>query len=179
MPRPTTGGTNRPPPRALLTVLAALLLPACDTIFERSPAESLKGRIEITISPNPVPMVVTCPSPAPGGAPATVCFGSIDPTVTISEKGGVGGHLNFVEIVVRNATTGRDETKVTLDASAISRQVGTNRIEAFGRLAFRPVVTGYPVPAGVPRPQLLIVLTVQFADDKGNVLTETARVNVV
>ena len=162
-----------------LALVAALLAFGCDDFLRRSPSPSptpaaTSAKIEVTVSPDPIPMTVTCPSP-----PGEFCAGSIDPTVTIAEKNGLGGHLNFVEIVVRNVSADKDESRVMLDSSAISRQVGTNRIEAMGRLAFRPVVTGYPVPVNGRRPQLSIVLTVQFADDKGNVLTETARANVV
>ena len=162
------------------TVLAlALLAFGCEDFLGRTPTSTKSpapttAKIELSVAPDPIPMTVTCPSP-----PGDFCAGSIDPTVTIAEKGGLGGHLNFVEIVVRNVTASKDESRVMLDSSAISRQVGTNRIEALGRVAFRPVVTGYPVPSSGTRPQLSIVLTVQFADDKGNVLTETARVNVV
>jgi hypothetical protein len=162
-----------------ILLAAALMALGCEDFLGRNPTSSQSpapttAKIEVTVVPDPIPMTVTCASP-----PGEFCSGAIDPTVTIAETAGLGGHLNFVEIVVRNVTASKDESRVMLDSSAISRQVGTNRIEAMGRLAFRPVVTGYPVPASGPRPQLSIVLTVQFADDKGNVLTETARVNVV
>jgi hypothetical protein len=162
-----------------ILLAAALLACGCEDFLGRSPTDTkspapTSAKIQVTVVPDPIPMTVTCSSP-----PGEFCAGAIDPTVTIAETAGLGGHLNFVEIVVRNVTASKDETRVMLDSSAISRQVGTNRIEAMGRVAFRPVVTGYPVPASGARPQLSIVLTVQFADDKGNVLTETARANVV
>ena len=51
-----------------------------------------------------------------------------------------------------------------------------DRVEPFGAIAFRPVVNNYPIPYG--RPNLAVILSVRFVDDKGNVLLPSVQINV-
>jgi hypothetical protein len=117
---------------------------------------------------------VDCPAPT---NPA-FCLASLNPTVTVKETAGVGGRINSVEVTIRNVTLARDETKVTLDAAWVARQAGTNRLEAKAGIGFQPVVSGYPIPAALPRPQLRIILGVQFIDDKSNSLFQSVEADL-
>ena len=120
-------------------------------------------------------MKVECPAPT---NPA-FCLASFSPTVTVTETAGLGGRINSVEVTLRNVTLARDESKLTLDAAWVARQAGTNRLEGKAGIAFQPVVSGYPIPATGPRPQLRIVLGVQFIDDKNNTLFQSAQADLV
>ena len=165
--------------RASVVVLLAILATACDfakTTTQPSPSPPpTSAHIELTITPAPVPVRVDCPAPT---NPA-FCLASLNPTVTVKETAGVGGHINSVEVTLRNVTLARDETKVTLGADWVARQAGTNRLEAKAGIGFQPVVTGYPVPAAGPRPQLRIILGVQFIDDKNNTLFQSVDADLI
>ena len=164
--------------RASVVVLLAILATACDfakTTTQPSPSPPpTSAHIELTITPAPVPVRVDCPAPT---NPA-FCLASLNPTVTVRETAGVGGHINSVEVTLRNVTLARDETKVTLGADWVARQAGTNRLEGKAGIGFQPVVSGYPVPAAGPRPQLRIILGVQFIDDKNNTLFQSVEADL-
>jgi hypothetical protein len=129
-----------------------------------TPPPATSAKIELTITPTPVNVSLVCPAPT---NPA-FCLASLNPTVTVAETAGVGGRIESVEVVLRNVTLNKDETKITLGSDWVARQAGTNRLEAKARIGFQPVVSNYPIPAAGPRPQLRIVLGVQFVDDKNN-----------
>jgi hypothetical protein len=154
-------------------MVLSLGLAACE---ERTPVAA-SASVAITVSPTPVPVRLACPAEVPGQPPPANCFISLDPTITISETAGVGGRLETLEVTVRDLATGRDQTHLTLDRAWIVGQAGTDRIEAWRGIAFRPVVTDYPIPFG--RPNLAIILGVRFVDDKGNVLVPSVQINVV
>jgi hypothetical protein len=164
--------------RSCFVLLFALLAPACDfakTTTQPSPSPSpTSAHIMLTITPSPVPVKVDCPAPT---NPA-FCLASLNPTVTVVETAGIGGRINSVEVTIRNVTLARDETKVTLDAAWVARQAGTNRLEAKAGIGFQPVVSGYPIPAAGPRPQLRIILGVQFIDDKNNTLFQSVEADL-
>jgi hypothetical protein len=164
--------------RASAVLLVVVLGTACDfakTTTQPSPSPPpTSAHIELTITPAPVPVKVDCPAPT---NPA-FCLASLSPTITVKETAGVGGHINSVEVTIRNVTLARDETKVTLGADWVARQAGTNRLEPKAGIAFQPVVSGYPVPATGPRPQLRIILGVQFIDDKNNTLFQSVEADL-
>lgn len=158
--------------RALPLLVLSLGLVACE---ERTPVAS-SASVSITVTPTPVPVRLACPALVPGQPTPPNCFISLDPTVTISETAGVGGRLDSIEVTVRDLATGQDQTRLTLDRTWIVGQAGTDRVEPFGSIAFRPVVTDYPIPYG--RPNLAVILSVRFVDDKGNVLLPSVQINV-
>ena len=150
--------------------MLALVLagPACETSRIVKPSAA----IAIAVDPNPVVIQVACLQSQP---PPEFCLASLDATITISETGGVGGRLEAIDLVVRNTSTGATETEVTLGPDWVRAQAGTDRIEAFGRLAFRPVVSGYRVRNGMVQ-SLAFVIGVRFVDDNGNVVEQTVQV---
>jgi hypothetical protein len=173
----TVGSLKRPAAVALF-VLATV---ACDWAKTTDPTPSptptpapTSAHIDLTITPTPIPVKVDCPAPTN----PDFCLASFNPRVTVQETAGLGGRINSVEVTVRNVTLAKDETKVTLDAAWVARQAGTNRLEAKAGIAFEPVVSGYPIPAAGPRPQLRLILAVQFIDDKSNTLFPSAQADL-
>jgi hypothetical protein len=133
--------------------------------------------VTLDVTPNPVPVRLACPEQLPGQPPPPNCFLSLDPTITVKETAGVGGKLESLEVVVRDLATNTEQTRLTLDRAWIVQQAGTDRIDGFGSIAFRPVVNNYPIPFG--RPNLAVVMGVRFVDDRGNVLSPSVQINVV
>jgi len=154
-------------------MVLSLGLAACE---DRTPVAS-SAVVMLTVTPTPVPVRLACPALVPGQPTPPNCFLSLDPTVTVSESAGVGGRLESLEVTVRDLATNQDQTHLTLDRDWIVGQAGTDRIDAFGSIAFRPVVNNYPIPYG--RPNLAVILGVRFVDDKGNVLSPSVQINVV
>jgi hypothetical protein len=133
--------------------------------------------VTLNVTPNPVPVRLACPEQLPGQPQPPNCFLSLDPTITVKETAGVGGKLESLEVVVRDLATNTEQTRLSLDRAWIVQQAGTDRIDAFGSIAFRPVVNNYPIPYG--RPNLAVVMGVRFVDDRGNVLSPSVQINVV
>ena len=125
--------------------------------------------VNITVAPEPLRLLVVCP---PGNSN---CFGSLDATVALVESAGLGGRVEYVDVTLYNVITAKNDSQIRLGADWFQAQAGTNRVEAMGRLAVRPVIQGYPFPVG-QQPQLEIVFAARFLDDKGNVLEPTKRV---
>jgi len=149
--------------------LAALLSGAACQVQKPNQAS---GAITITVEPNPVVIRVACLASVP---PPEFCLASLDPTITVAETGGVGGRLELIDLIVRNTSTGTEEGRLSLDSTWIRTQAGTDRIEAGGRLAFRPLVSGYRVRYGTV-PLLVFTIAVRFVDDHGNIINQTQQV---
>jgi hypothetical protein len=154
-------------------MVLSLGLAACET---RTPVAS-SAVVTLTVTPTPVPVRLACPALVPGQPTPPNCFLSLDPTVTIAETAGVGGRMESLDVTVRDLGTGQDQTRLTLDRNWIVGQAGTDRVDPFGSIAFRPVVNNYPIPYG--RPNLAVILGVRFVDDKGNVLSPSVQINVM
>ncbi|HUG53179.1 MAG TPA: hypothetical protein VMR21_06240 [Vicinamibacteria bacterium] len=161
--------------------MAALMAALCGTgceYFEKKPTgpepspSPTTAALEITVAPDPLKILWVCP------VVDTNCYGSLDSTVTVTERAGIGGRLDMVEFTVRDAVLGVALTQFRLDAAEIQAKAGTNRIEPLGKLAVRPIIEGYPVRNNIPRPQINIDVVVQMTDDKGNSVSTTRRVPV-
>ena len=154
--------------RRALAIIVAAGLSGCHINYV-DPVRPSLAVIAVTVAPDPLRLLVTCP------AGNTNCFGSLDATVTITESGGLGGRVEYVDVTVYNIIHARTDSQIRLDANYLRTAAGTDRIEANGRLALRPTIQGYPFPVGQP-PQLEFVLDVRFVDDKGNVIDTNRRV---
>ena len=160
-----------------LVVAIAGLGPGCQ-YFEKTPTapapspSPTSAALAIAIAPDPLRILWVCP------VVDTNCYGSLDSTVTISETAGVGGRVDSVDFVVRDAVLGIALTQLSLSTEEIKARAGTNRIEPMGKLAVRPIVEGYPLAKTIPRPQIAIDVAVQVTDDKGNVVKQSKRVPV-
>ena len=157
--------------KTALALIAVAALTGCRIHYE-DPVQPTNAVIAVTVAPDPLRLLVTCP---PGN---TNCFGSLDATVTIAESGGLGGRVEYVDVTLYNVIAARNDSQVRLGADYLRAQAGTDRIEGNGRMALRAVVEGYPFPVN-QRPQLEIVLGVRFVDDMANVVETTRRVPLV
>jgi hypothetical protein len=161
----------------IAAIALAAALPACE-YFDKGPTTPAPSpspgtaALSITVAPDPLKILWVCP------IADTYCFGSLDSTVTVTETAGVGGRVDSVDFTVRDALLGIELTTLHLSSEDIKTKAGTNRIEAMGKLAVRPIVEGYPVKKDVPRPNLNIDISVQVTDDKNNVVKTTKRVPV-
>ena len=155
---------------AVLCVLALALAtaPACDVLE----ATKASAALTITVDPNPVVIRVACLASVP---PPEFCLASMDPTITVAETGGVGGRIETIDLIVRNSATNTEEGRLSLDSAWVRSQAGTDRIEARGRVAFRPVVQGYRVRNGVV-PALVFTIAVRFLDDNGHTVEQSQQV---
>ena len=154
--------------RTALAIIALAALTGCRVHYQ-DPVQPTLAVITVTVAPDPLRLLVTCP------AGNTNCFGSLDATVTIAESGGLGGRVDYVDVTVYNVILARNDSQVRLGSDWLRGQAGTDRIEANGRLALRPVIQGYPFPVG-HQPQLEFVLAVRFIDDRGNVVETNRRI---
>jgi hypothetical protein len=161
----------------IVAVAIAAALPACE-YFDKGPTTPAASpspgtaALSIAVAPDPLKILWVCP------IADTYCYGSLDSTVTVTETAGVGGRVDNVDFTVRDALLGIELTTLHLSSEDIKAKAGTNRIEAMGKLAVRPIVEGYPVKKDIPRPSLNIDISVQVTDDKNNVVKATKRVPV-
>ena len=161
----------------IAAVAIALALPGCE-YFDKGPTTPTASpspgtaALSIAVAPDPLKILWVCP------IADTYCFGSLDSTVTVTETAGVGGRVDNVDFTVRDALLGIELTTLHLSSDDIKAKAGTNRIEAMGKLAVRPIVEGYPVKKDIPRPSLNIDISVQMTDDKNNIVKQTKRVPV-
>ncbi len=154
--------------RTALAIIAAVGLSGCHINYV-DPVRPTLAVIDVTVAPEPLRLLVTCP---PGN---TNCFGSLDATVAIEEKGGLGGRVEYVDVTVYNLIHARNDSHIRLGADYLRSSAGTDRIEANGRMALRPTISGYPFPVG-QSPQLEFILDVRFVDDRNNVIDTNRRV---
>ena len=157
--------------RTTFAIIALAALTGC-RVHYLDPVQPTLAVITVTVAPDPLRLLVTCP---PGN---TNCFGSLDATVTIAESGGLGGRIEFVDVTVYNVILARNDSQIRLGSDYLRANAGTDRIEANGRLALRPVIQGYPFPVG-QQPQLEFVLAVRFIDDRANVVEQSRRIPLV
>ena len=157
-------------PLAIIAVAAAVF--GCRVHYE-DPVVVTAANVTISVAPDPLRLLVACP---PGNSN---CFGSLDATVTVTESAGLGGRIEFVDVILYNVTAAKNDSFIRLGGDWLRQQAGTDRVEAGSRLAVRPVIEGYPFPAGQPRPQLEVRLGVRFVDDRANVHNVTKWVPLV
>lgn len=154
--------------RTALAIIAAATLSGCHINYV-DPVVPTLSVITVTVVPDPLRLLITCP------AGNTNCFGSLDATVSIDESGGLGGRVEYVDVTVYDVILARNQSQVRLGSDYLRANAGTDRIEANGRLALRPRLEGYPFPVG-HQPQLEFVLAVRFLDDRNNVVETTRRI---
>ena len=154
--------------KTVFAIIAAAALTGCHINYV-DPVQPTLAVINVTVAPDPLKLLVTCP------AGNTNCFGSLDATLTIVESGGLGGRVEFVDVTVYNVILAKNDSQTRLGSDWLKANAGTDRIEANGRLPLRFVVQGYPFPVG-QQPQLEFVLAVRFIDDRNNVVDTNRRV---
>jgi hypothetical protein len=92
-------------------------------------------------------------------------------TLYITDSGGVGGFLRFVNATIRDAETGtpvEPRPSLSLDGSEIRLLAGTDRLPPGGTLAI-PQSLDYESPAA----RATLTVAVQLVDDHGNVVSQS------
>ena len=130
--------------------------------------------ITVTVSPNPVIASACTPTTCLSGFDFAALF-----TVQISETAGVGGNVNFVNVTLRNTTTGIEIGTVNVGADEVIRRVptATNHVNARGSLSIVNLGVTYRLTGGGRQGTLTV--TVQFTDDRGNQINRLVNVPVV
>jgi hypothetical protein len=128
--------------------------------------------LAIEVSPEPLRILWACP------AGQTFCFGSLDSTLTLRETAGVGLRLDKLDMVARESLTSAVVGELHFTGADIAARAGTQRIEARGALAVRPIVEGWAYPANLPKPTVNVDVSVEGTDDRGNAIRQTRRVPV-
>ena len=163
-----------------VSVALAVALSACGGSSPSAPTSSTApapaatpSKASITLAANPSSVVATC---ATGGS---LCAAGV--AVTVSESAGVGGNVDFITTSFRT-TAGTVADTINVGATAIIGAAGTNHVAPNGRLT-----VGSPTPpfvivniwtrAGIGTVGVMAI-TLQFTDDRGNVLTATVNVPV-
>lgn len=97
--------------------------------------------------------------------------------VVVTESAGIGANVNFVNVTLRDATTGVEVGTVNLGANQIVQDAGSNHVPAKGTLTIPNFAILYTLPLGGRQATLTIAL--QMQDDAGNVVNRTLTVPVV
>lgn len=86
-------------------------------------------------------------------------------SVIVAESAGLGGNVDFINVVLRDALTGAQTSPVNFGAGDIIGLAGTNRVEASGRIEV-PLGIVFNFSSGSSAGTALV--DVQVTDDRGN-----------
>jgi hypothetical protein len=150
--------------RLALLLLAALLAPACEDSSPTLP-DVPRAAIQVVVEPRPVVGVQN----------ALTGVISAGYKVTINELNGLGGQVVFVSGAVFDPLTGTQVALTYFDSADLKVFVGEDRIEPLGSLVV-PQTTSFLL-ADFARVATLTV-SVQFKDDKSNLLNESVLVRI-
>ena len=131
------------------------------------PNTAPKARLALTIEPRPV---------TAGPGPTTPH--SAHWRVVLTESGGVGGNVNFVNATLRDPSSGARPmpgSGLALAAPELVARTGASRIEALGRLTLDETVD-YGLASGGQA--VTVTIAVQFSDDNGHVVTATGQADL-
>jgi len=126
-----------------------------------TPPPPSKARIAIAISPNPVIAELATDS--------EFLF-RYEFTVTVSETGGVGGNVNFINETVTISTSGGQLSPLNRGAGDVIRSAGTNHVKPGSKLVV-PLGTLLTV-RGIG--EVMSNIDLDFKDDLGNAMTASA-----
>jgi hypothetical protein len=150
--------------RLALFLAGALLAPACGNDNITVPDVS-RAILEVTVNPSPVPGTQ---NEVTGSVAAAY-------SVVITETNGLGGDVVFVSSQVFDPETGLLVALNYFDAADLIVFVGGKRVEPLGSLTV-PQTTSYVLP-DFRKPALLTV-SVQFKDDRGNLVNQSVLVKI-
>jgi hypothetical protein len=131
-----------------------------------TPPVATQANISASIAPNPM-------SAQPSGDAQFPW--RVDFEVTVRETAGLGGNVNFINVILQNPATGGETQALNYGSGEISSRAGTNHIDARGSLTV-PIAIRYVLPGGARR--AVIIAEIRFTDDRRNTLNVTAQANV-
>ena len=98
-------------------------------------------------------------------------------TLTVHETAGLSGNIDFFNLVLSENSTGAMTAVTNFGADEIVARFGTNHIDP---RASRDFVFAYSLPRAPGGTRVLtITQTLQFTDDRGNVITKTVLVHII
>ena len=161
--------------RKLMIVAAVLSLPACGSGGNPNPPTTLPpvASFAITVTPNPI-VAQDCTPAVCSSTPGAQFF--VAAGITVTESGGVGGTVNFITLVLRNAANSEVGT-LNFSAADIIGLVGTNRVNGRASLIIRGIGAAYRMSDGGRQGSL--AFTVGITDDRGNPQNQSVSVPVV
>jgi hypothetical protein len=131
-----------------------------------TPTAPTAGVFTVTETPNPII--------ATGGTQGfqfTAAF-----TLTVTESAGLGGNVSFVNVTLRNATTGVEVGTIQFNPVDIAARAGSSHIAARGTLSI-PLSVVYTLALGGR--QATTTIAVQIGDDAGHVSNQLLTVPIV
>jgi len=159
--------------KQLLVVLAVIEAAACGGGTNSTTAPTpTQASVTISVQPSPV-TAVRCNPLCVGASGATFPF-SATWTITLQESAGIGGNINAITITPSSGTG--TLPPLTYGSDVVIQRSGTNHVGARGSLSF-PMTLVYFTTAGSAN--LVINISVQFTDDRGNQLIVPGQVAVI
>jgi outer membrane protein assembly factor BamB len=133
-----------------------------------TPDPDTKPKAQIAFAIQPNPLTATPGQTAPHSAHWRF---------VLTESGGVGGTVNFVNVTLRDAASGaRAAPGATMALGAdITSRAGTNRIEPMSSLSFEANLDYGLLSGGTAA---TLTAAAQFADDNGHVVTASAQADI-
>jgi hypothetical protein len=126
--------------------------------------------------PRSVITLAVTPNPITGSQNAITGFVTVAYVVTITELAGLGGEVQFVSGSVFDPVTGAQVGLNYFDSDDLVVFVGENRVEAGGSLNV-PQTIGFVLPEF--RREATLTVSVQFRDDRENLLNVSLLVHIV
>ena len=136
------------------------------------PAAPTQASITVTVLPNPVtarrcnPL---CVAPSGNRFPFEAAM-----SVSVQESAHISGDVNFIN-VTPVTSDGTELPTLGYGSDVLVQRSTTNHVTASGAFTF---YLAFFYATGADNPVLVVNISLQFTDDKGNVLTGTASVNV-
>ena len=171
-PQPAANlGTNMLKRLCVITWLIGL--PSCGGSTSTPTPTPTQAMFVVAALPNPV-TAVRCNPLCTGTSGATFPF-SATMTITFQESAGVGGNVN--SITITPATGTGSLPPLTYGSDVVIQRSGTNHIAARGALSF-PFTLVYSTGA-TGAANLVVNISAQLSDDRGNQFTVTGQVSVI
>jgi hypothetical protein len=156
--------------KRLLLLAAALAIAGCGSSSSPSapsaPPAPTTAIYSVSVAPNPII----------AGAGSQGFQNSAQFTVTVTESAGVSGNVAFVNVTLRNATTGVELNTLQYNPTDITNRASTNHVAAKGTLNI-PIGIVYTLSLGGR--QATLTVAIQMKDDFGHTDNETVNVNIV
>jgi hypothetical protein len=121
--------------------------------------------------------VSASPNPIIAGAGYSIYPYSAVFTLTVAESAGMGANINYVNVTLRNATTGVELNTINFSATDIINKAGSNHVAGRGTLTVPNMGMYYSLSYGGR--QATMTIAVQMQDDAGHTTNQVLTVPVV
>jgi len=153
---------HRSAARLALTLAAAL--PGCGSNTPTAPNGVTRAVITVAVDPNPVPVVQSTTS---------IGLHQVKYKVVVTETAGLGGEFVHIDSTIFDDTSGAFMGANNYDAADLIVFVGSKRLEASTKVGIAQQID-FLLPKDFTAGR--IAVSVQFRDDRGNVLNQSILV---